>query len=325
MELSGHLAVHLQEQHGVIARRQALASGLQPHDIRRLLRRREWALVHPGVYVDHTGPLTWTQRAWAAVLSAWPAALAHESALRAVEGPGRRDRDEDTIHVLVDHVRTVVAPPGVRVHRSRRASSRILWNTGPPRVRYEDAALDVALDAPDDLAALAVLAAALQGRRTTARRLLDSLGTRRRVSRRDWFAAVLRDLAEGTCSVLEHEYLVRVERPHHLPSGRRQRRAMSTVGIVHRDVAYNEPLVVELDGRLFHNSAGQRDRDFERDLDAAADALETIRLSWGQVHARGCATAAKLALVLQRRGWTGSPVPCGPGCPVGRADHRRTG
>jgi hypothetical protein len=249
-------------------------------------------------------------------LWAWPAALAHQSALRAVEGPGHRDRQEDTIHVVVDHRRTVVAPAGVRVHRRRDVTSRSLWNTCPPRLRYEDAALDVALDARDDLAALGVLAAALQGRRTTARRLQDTLRTRSRVSRRDWFVAVLRDLAEGSCSVLEHEYLVRVERPHGLPLGTRQRRARATVGVVYRDVEYAVPLVVELDGRLFHNSAGQRDRDFERDLDAAVDALQTVRLSWGQVHARGCATAAKLALVLQGRGWTGSPVSCGPGCPV---------
>jgi hypothetical protein len=324
MEIPADLVTPLERQSGVIARRQALASGLRPHDVRRLLRRREWAVVHPGVYVVHTGPLTWIQRAWAAVLCTWSAALARESALRAAEGPGRRDRQDDTIHVVVEHRRTVVAPPGVRVHRSRDASSRVLWNTSPPRVRYEDASLDVALDATDDLAALGVLATALQGRRTTARRILDSLGRRSRVPRRDWFLAVLRDLAEGTCSVLEHEYLVRVERPHGLPSGTRQRRARATAGIIYRDVEYAVPVVVELDGRLFHDSAGQRDRDFERDLDAAVDALQTIRLSWGQVHQRSCATAARLALVLQAQGWTGSPVPCGPGCAVGRLRERRT-
>ena len=62
-------------QDGVINRRQALAAGLTDPDIRRRLRRREWARVHPGVYVDHTGPLSWRrERAWAAVLYAEPAA-----------------------------------------------------------------------------------------------------------------------------------------------------------------------------------------------------------------------------------------------------------
>jgi hypothetical protein len=57
------LARHLALQAGVISRRQALSAGLEPHDVRRLLRRREWALLHPGVYVDHTGTPSWLQRA----------------------------------------------------------------------------------------------------------------------------------------------------------------------------------------------------------------------------------------------------------------------
>src|ERR1700712_431846 len=72
----------LRDQAGVISRAQALASGLSENDVRRLLRRRSWVCVHPGVYVNHTGELTWLQRAWAAVLFAWPAALCDESALR---------------------------------------------------------------------------------------------------------------------------------------------------------------------------------------------------------------------------------------------------
>lgn len=48
----------LSAQDGVIARRQSLAAGCPPTAIRRLLRRRDWATIHPGVYVNHTGPLT---------------------------------------------------------------------------------------------------------------------------------------------------------------------------------------------------------------------------------------------------------------------------
>src|SRR5262245_46437779 len=86
----------LARQDGVVARRQAVECGLTVNDIRRRVRRREWAPAgHPAVYVEHTGPLTWRQRAWAAVLYAWPSALAGDSALRAADGPGRRDRDDD--------------------------------------------------------------------------------------------------------------------------------------------------------------------------------------------------------------------------------------
>jgi hypothetical protein len=127
------------DQSGLIARRQALGAGLSTSDIARRIRRREWAMVHPGVFVDHTGELSWLQRAWAAVLFSWPAALCHESAIRAAEGPGRRDRDDAVVHVAVARSRNLVAPPGVRLHRSTGLLENVRWNLGPPRVRYEDA------------------------------------------------------------------------------------------------------------------------------------------------------------------------------------------
>lgn len=226
----------LAEQAGVIARRQAIECGLTKTDIARLLRRREWVAVHEGVYVDHTGPLTWLQRAWAAVLFSWPAALSHDSALRAAEGPGRRDRDTGTIHVSVNGERHLVEPEGVRLHRVGGFSGRVSWNLGPPRVRYDEAVLDLAAEAPTDVEALARLAEACGSRRTTAQRLLKLAGKRKRLARRAWIEAVLGDIAEGTCSVLEHGYLARVERPHGLPSGRRQSAEVTEQGLVRRDV-----------------------------------------------------------------------------------------
>ncbi|MET0838077.1 MAG: type IV toxin-antitoxin system AbiEi family antitoxin domain-containing protein, partial [Marmoricola sp.] len=261
-------ATRLALQSGVISRRQALAAGLEPHDLRRLVRRREWAAVHPGVYATHTGPLTWVQRAWAAVLLSWPAALCHESALRAGDGPGLRARSrEETIHIGVDRGRSMlVVPDGIELHHLTRFEEKVLWNLGPPRLRYEEAALDVAASAQTELDAVAALAKACQSRRTTARRLLTTLDQRPRVRRRDWLRGVLLDVAEGTCSVLEHGYLARIERPHGFPPAQRQVRAEASTGVVYRDAQYRVVLV-ELDGRLFHDPAEARDRDFERDLD----------------------------------------------------------
>lgn len=71
----------LRQQGGSVARSQLTGADAQPHDIERMLRRRELVRVLPGVFVDHTGPLTWTQRTWAGVLHAWPAALDLESGL----------------------------------------------------------------------------------------------------------------------------------------------------------------------------------------------------------------------------------------------------
>ena len=303
----------LADQAGVISRRQALAAGLTRHDVNRWLRRRELAPLHPGVYVTHTGQLSWTQLAWAGVLLCWPAALAGQSALRAAEGPGSR-RTTQRIEVAVARDRSLTVPSSVRVHRTAHLDARVLWHVGPPRLRYEEAALDVAAAATSDFDCLGELARAVQGRRTTAGRLLARLADRDRIARRDWIAAVLRDVADGACSVLEHGYLTRVERAHGLATARRQVRDRPGAGVVHRDVEYDGGLVVELDGRLFHDTAAQRDLDFDRDLDAAVAGKQSVRLSYGQVFDRGCRTAARIALLLRAHGWSGRLDRC-PDCP----------
>jgi hypothetical protein len=306
----------LVEQSGVISRVQAHANGFTEADVRRLLRRREWVKVHPGVYVNHTGELTWLQRAWAAVLFAWPAALSHESALRAADGPGKHK--EEVIHVAVGRNRRIAAPPQVCIHRMTHLQERTQWNLGPPRVRYEEAALDVATGSSTDLVALDVVASAVQARRTTAARMRARLDARKRTPRRVWLEGVLQDVATGACSVLEHGYLNRVERAHGLPRGARQLRATATMGVVYRDVEY-DCVIVELDGRLFHDSAAQRDRDIDRDLDAAVGGRTTIRLGYGQVFDRPCVTALRLAALLQQHGWPGSASPCRSDCAVARS------
>jgi hypothetical protein len=299
------------QQDGLISRRQAGELGATPADLRRLLRRREWARVHPGVFINHTGRPTWQQRAWAAVLMAAPAALCGESALRAANGPGHRDHDDDgAIHVAVDRARTVIAPPQVVVHRLLDLEARTQWNLAPPRMRIEEAVIDVAASAADPLSAISVLADAVQSRRTTAQRLRRTLDARSRVARRPLLEKLLDDVATGACSALEHAYLRRVERPHGLPRAHRQVRA-SGRGPIYRDVVYpEEGVVVELDGRLDHTRVRDRDRDLDRDLDAVLDEKVSVRLGWGQTVGRPCVTAAKVARLLQRRGWDGAPRRC---------------
>jgi hypothetical protein len=302
----------LMNQSGVISRRQVLAAGEKPHDIRRRLRNREWAVVHPGVFASHTGPLTWQQRAWAAVLSAGHgAALCLQSALRAHEGKGRAGQDDRLIHVAVARDRSLIAPDGVRLHRMVDLPGRVQWNRSPPRIRYDDTVLDLAARA-GRLDSIARLADACGTRRTTAARLRDRLDERKRIANRDWLRSVLSDVADGTCSVLEHGYLDLVERPHGLPTGKRQAVRDLGNGRVYRDVDLpGLGLRIELDGKLFHTSTEDRDRDLERDLDAVvAEDGTTIRLGFGQVYDRPCVTAAKVAVIARKRGWDGEPTRC---------------
>lgn len=308
--ITDHVAELLAHQSGVISRRQALAAGLQPHDLRRLERRRELTRLHRQVYLDHTGEPTWIQRAWAGVLLAWPAALCDSSALRMTEGPGRTAHDPGVIHVAVERERDLDLPPGLRLHRVAALEPKVHWNTSPPRMRTEHAVLREAARAPGDFGTVRILADAVQSRRTTAPRLREAWGELERLPRRRFIARVLDDVATGACSVLEHGYLHRVERAHGLPRADRQVRD-STRGPVYRDVEYRaHELLVELDGRLFHDSAGARHRDLERDLDAAVLGRLTIRLGWGQVFDSPCRTAARVGALLRTRGWTGRVARC---------------
>jgi hypothetical protein len=313
MDRTGYVDL-LALQSGVVSRRQLAEVGIAPHDLQRLVRRRDLVRVHDGVFVNHTGELTWLQRAWAGVQLAWPAALSHDSALRAADGPGRAGRDDSVIHLAVDRDRRLLVPAGFRLHRMAGIHDRVMWNTSPPRVRVEEALLDVAAVKADDFDAIAVLADAVQARRTVPGRLRDRLDARPRMPRRDFLRGVLVDLELGTCSVLEHGYLTLVEQPHGLPTAERQVRD-STHGPLYRDVVYSVADVpIELDGRMWHDSASRRDADLDRDLDAAVDGLLTVRLGWGQVFGRPCSTALRVGRLLNARGWLGRTTPC-PSCP----------
>lgn len=315
------VAALLAVQDGVVSRAQLIGAGCDPHDIERMIRRHQVFVALPGVYVTHNGPRTWLQRAWVAVLSCWPAALAGRSALRADNGPGMRGFDESgPIEVAVDVVRTVQDKPDVRVRRMAGMAARTRWNTSPPRLRQEEAVLDVVAALGREWDVIEALAAAVRSRRTTADRLADALRARHRFPRRTWIARVLADVAAGTASVLEHGYLHRVERAHGLPVADRQQADRVAGGRIYRDAPYSAyGLDVELDGRLDHSALDQRDRDLERDLETATTGRRSDRLGWGQVYDRPCRTAAIIARLLVLGGWEGEPTPCSPTCPIGDA------
>ena len=296
------VATILESQAGVISREQAVAAGMSAADIRRLVRRRVWARVHPGVYVDHTGALSWLQRAWAAVLFCGPAAaLCHESARRAADGPGRVPADDEVIHVAIDHRRTVRAPVGIRVHRVVGLEATVSWHTSPPRQRLEHTVIALSAAASRDIDAIARMSGAVGARLATPARLADALAATPRLARRRLLAAVLADVGAGTCVALERGYLVRVERAHGLPSAGRTLRDTARGAL--REVRYADAgLLVLLDGR------------FPVRWGEDSGATDAVRVGWREVYDEGCTTAARIGAMLRVRGWAGQVRPC-PRCP----------
>ncbi len=296
-------------QSGVVSRRQILELHGTDRDIARMVRRRELVAIHPGVYVNHTGEPSRHQREWAAVLHYWPAALTRESALPSPSRSG-------LVHVAVSDRRSLGRVPGVTVHRTAGIDGRVQWIRSPPRLAYEHAAIDVTAAKNDLAAAFQVFADACQTRETTAAAIAETLRSRRRVRGRAELLELLADLETGACSVLERGYLD-LERRHGLPTvGRRQVPAQVAGRKAYRDVDHsNHGVLVELDGRPFHDNAAARDRAASRDLAATVTSeLTTVRLTYGQVFRDGCATVAQISTLLARGGWSGPFVPC-PECP----------
>ena len=203
-------------QDGVVSRPQLRDLDFAPHDVERMLRRRDLTVVHRGVFVTHTGELTWEQRSWAAVL-ATDGALTRESGM---PRPPRRA----AIQVAIDARRTVRRLDGVRVHRTAHLAERLHPLSAPPRVRIEHAVVDLADDATDAGDALHLLADALHTRTTDVDALRSAVGARKRLGRRRLLLDLLDDLATGATSALERAYLRDVERAHRLPEGARQAR-----------------------------------------------------------------------------------------------------
>lgn len=306
----GHVDPLLWAQDGVISRRQVLDAGGSDFDIARMLRRRELTDVHRGVYVSHSGRLTLRQRHWAAVLAYWPATLAHASALP--------DPPTTVVHVAVGPERSLRPLPQIVLHRTPDFELRAELDRSPPAIRLEHALIDVVsaeLRDKDVAAGFAVLARVCGARRTTPPRILQVLATRQRVCGRSTLEAMLADLRDGACSVLERGYLHRVERAHGLPQGERQTRSTATGRRTYRDVHYSgQGVVVELDGRAYHDAPRDRDRDALRDLaELSRSALVTTRVTYGLVYSDACRTAVLIGDLLRRRGWNGLPRSC-PHC-----------
>ena len=232
--------------------------------------------LHDGVFVNHTGTLDVAPARLGRRTLGWPAALSHDSALRAADGPGRSGRDDSH-----DPPRRRPRPAIARgARRLPPAPARAAGRQGavehqPARVRIEEALIDVAARKPDDFDAIAVA-----GRRdlsAAVRPPVASASTWRRAP------ACRGARSSATCSRdldARHVLGARARLPRPASSGRtacppaaRQVRD-SRHGPLYRDVVYVDlDQVVELDGRLWHDSVESHDADLDRDLDAAVGRL----------------------------------------------------
>lgn len=304
-------------QRGVLARWQAPAVGLEWKTIKSQLRSDRWRPLYRGVYATFTGEPGREATLWAAVLRAGPqAVLSH---LTAAELDTLTNARSAAIHVTVPRSKRVDPIPGVRLHRSERLAEARHPSRTPPRTRIEETVLDLTQTARTVDGAFGWLCQACGSRLTTPELLLTAVDMRHKVRWRDILQSALTDIGDGGHSVLEVRYVRDVERPHGLPRARRQATITRGTGRIYLDsLVERYRTCIELDGKAAHPVA-ERWRDIQRDNASAADGIITLRYGWPDVTERRCQTAGQVAAVLRLRGWSGTPVPCGPSCPLDRS------
>jgi predicted transcriptional regulator of viral defense system len=280
------------------------------------LERGRWQTLYRGVYAAFNGPPPRETWLWAAVLRAGEGAvLSHQTA---AELHGLVDSPAEAIHVTVPSTRRITAP-GLVIRTSGRIGQARQPNRDPPRTSVAETVLDLAELSRTFDDACGWITKACGKRLTTEEKLRAALVSRKKMRWRDELNDVLAAAGDGIHSVLEYRYLRDVERAHGLPRSRHQVRVVIDGQAVYRDVYYEEyQLAVELDGRLAHPEE-ERWRDRQRDNQASARGVETRRYDWRDVYAHACETALLQAQILRQRGWRGTPRPCSPRCPVGRA------
>jgi hypothetical protein len=301
-------------QGGIVTRAQARSAGLSDEMIKFHLHRGRWRRVHTSVYAIFSGPLDRQATLWAAVLRAGrDAALSHHSA---AELDGLIDKLAPAIHVTIPATRRVRPIPGVVIHSSVGVEQATHPARLPPRTRIEETVLDLAESSGDLTDAVAWITLALSRRLTKQDLLRGAMDRRSRFPWRADLDLLLSPDGDGIQSLLEYRYFRYVERPHGLPAGRRQARALENGRRRYRDVHYDDfGVVVELDGRVAH-PAEARWRDIHRDNATAASGSITLRYGHGDLTATPCVVAVQVGQVCTLRGWRGSLRPCSPSCPV---------
>ena len=301
------------DQGGAISRAQALTAGLDDARIARELAGRRWQRSdHDGVYLVHTGPISYLARCWAALLHAGPgAALGMETAAWVW---GLVDDPPAQVHVMVSADRRPAAQDGVTFHVRVHLGARRHPARRPPVVRLEETVLDM-VDRSHATVEQVIdwVLRACQRRLTTAARLRLALAGRRKIRHRRLLRELLNDVRAGVQTPLERCYYHDVERAHGLPRGTRNRPEGTAGSRIYRDVRYLG-LVVELDGRLYH-PPDEREHDDRRDADLLqVEVTRTVRYGWRAVKVTPCRTAAQVAALLRQAGVAVTIRACGPGC-----------
>jgi very-short-patch-repair endonuclease len=269
--------------------------------VRWRLRSGRWRRVSTGVLVMQSGPLTETQRLWAAILAAGDRAVL--GGLTAARLDGLAGFEDPRIYLLIPAPRQVrKALPGVVAHRSRLLEARDVHPVrSPPRTRISRSLVDAAGWAATDRLARAILAAGVQQRLVRPGDLSVVVERCSRVRRRGLMRATLADV-EGGAEALSELDFCDVVRRFGLPEPDRQFERVDEQGRRWLDAVWEwARLVVEIDGR-WHMDARAWWADMHRGNELQIDGYRVLRFPAFAVRDYPRAVAAQIARALGQAG-----------------------
>lgn len=301
-------------QHGLVTRSQLRELGLSPSTISRRLSAGRLHPLHRGVYAVGHPLVSAHGTRLAAVLACGPgAALSHRSAgahWGLVRWTGRP-------HVTAARSRGPL--PGIVVHRGRRLSAEdTTVRDGVPCTAWARTIVDLSAHLTVDRLVRALEAAALSGlydHAALTAAIDDAAGVRGVRRLREAIAEGHHLSPAGTRSVLEEAFLAIVRRPAAtIPAPRTNVMLTLEDGSAFEvDVLWaGQRLVVELDGRRYHELEGARRRDRSRDAALRRHGYAVMRLTWADVTRHPGATLRRVERALgrieiARRGASGPP------------------
>lgn len=257
-------------QHGLIAQRQLSALGVSRASVRAQLRAGRWSQRTSSVFSTTTGPLSWDQKLWRAVLHSGPGSLI--GGLTAAKVHGMRNWDRDEITVLVDNDLSFEDLSGVRFFRTRRPTADMRAQTDLPLCLIAPAILLFAGYEPNRRTAHGAVAAVVQQRLTDVPDLAVWLERLRPLRGAKGFRALLDDIGSGAQSLAEVDLRRACRRCRvRLPDAQRprfDRRGRRRFTDAEWRLPDGRTLVLEVDG-AFHDDV----------LQAAADRARNRKLT----------------------------------------------
>jgi hypothetical protein len=290
------------DQDNVATRGQLGSIGFSDKQVSLMLRRGHWVQLQRGVYLLARGPATWRQRARAGQLAGGDVvALDAGSALLwwHLEGP-----DEGEIDLVLTGGKGRPEPRNCVVRQPSRPLA-IRTRDGVRVVCIEDALLGYSAACGDRKAVEFAVESALLSRRTSERKIWQTIGRSSRPGVRG--VALLRSVMENrpngkpSRSILELEVLDLI-REWGLPLPTRNVDVVDGDGNRREiDLCYVPTKgAIEADSRRWHSTASQKAEDRRRQRALEAVGFEFVRVTWRDVFDRPDWVIAEVSRLLQR-------------------------